>query len=526
MYKALSIGIAAVAAVLLLLGSGARPVEAASTVLVFSTADSGPGTFRAAIDQANNNSNVGTIKFFTNGPITLNDPVEYDGSQPLTLSGLFNTVIQGSSANPLGNTDLVCPFDDDEGLFESTGGADLTLLSLTFQNNPCGNGVYVYLDDDEDVSITLNRVTARNNYEDGFRITEDSSCDGGTDINLTVTTSTFSGNGNDGLEILDEGAGDVTASLRFSAFRDNGVDGLDIYEECDGDVSLTTLSSTFNDNGWDSDDDGDGLDVREAGSGDVDITLNGLDASRNTGDGADIGENDLSSVNSLSLQGAEADETDPDGPETATCEGDNLTLTVNGGRAAQNGSDGFEIDEDGCGSLYMTVTGVVASGNAGDGFAAEEIGPGDLEFTAGSATTADYNGHNSENEDGNGFRLSEAGYGSLNAQLSGIAARFNGAVEQSGDGIDAQEDDDGDLNVLLTLSVVLGNLDDGVDLEELGCGNFDATLVSSNAGLNAAYGVKALQEPCIDESGTLTNVFTSVLANGEGDYDLLDVVLN
>ncbi|MEZ4553647.1 MAG: hypothetical protein R3B59_07035 [Dehalococcoidia bacterium] len=535
MYKALSIGIAAVAAVLLLLGSGPRTVEAATTVLVFTTADSGPGSFRAAIDQANNNSNVGHIRFLTNGPITLNDPVEYEGSQPLTIAGLFNTVIQGQSTNPVGNTDLVCDVDDDEGLFESTGGADLTLISLTFQNNPCGNGVYVFLDDDEDVSITLNRVMARNNDEDGVRIEEDSYCSGGTDINLTVTTSTFSGNGNDGLEINDEGDGDVTASLRFSAFRDNGEDGFDIYEECDGDVSLTTLSSSFNDNGWDSEEDGEGIDVDERGSGYVEVTLNGLDASRNTDDGVDVDEMDGSEIDSLSLQGGEAGEADPedkqpaasDGPQTATCEGDNLTLTVNGGRANDNDSDGFDIDEEDCGSLYMTVTGVMASGNADDGFQADEYGPGDLDFTAGSATSADRNGSGDVDEDGNGFQLYEESYGSLYVSLASVGARYNGAFDESGDGIDLEEWDNGDLVLDMGVSAVLSNFDDGIDAEEYGCGTLDATLLSSTVSLNADDGIDAEQEyDCGDPDGELTLIFTSVVANLDEDLELDGVVLN
>ncbi|MGE0230066.1 MAG: hypothetical protein AB7U23_16320 [Dehalococcoidia bacterium] len=532
MFKALSVGIAAVAAVLLVLGSGARPAEAASTVLVFSTADSGPGTFRAAIDQANTNSNVGYIRFLTNGPITLQEPVEYSNNQPLTLAGLFNTVIQGQSTNPVGNTDLVCDVDDDEGLFESTHGADLTLISLIFQNNPCGNGVYVYLYDDDDVSITLNRVTARNNDEDGVRIEEDSNCYAeGTGVDLTVTTSTFSGNGNDGLEIDDRGEGDVTASLRVSFFRDNGEDGFEITEECDGDVSLTTLGSTFNDNGWDAKDDGEGIDIEESGSGYVDVALHALEASRNDGEGVEIQETDGAGNNSLET--ADADDVDPDdgqpaasdGPQTATCEGDNLTLTVNRGRANDNGSDGFDIEEHDCGSLYMTVTAVVASGNADDGFGAFEWGPGDFDFAAGSGTAADNNGPDDIN--GNGFELDEESYGSLHVDLTSVAARYNGGFDHDGDGIDLQERDNGDLVLDVRVSAVLSNVQDGVALEENGCGAFDATFLSSTVSLNAGDGIEAHQEyDCGDPDGELTLIFTSVIANLDADLDLDGVVLN
>jgi len=521
-FRALPVGIAALAAMFLILGQGPSPAEAA-TVVVTSNADSGPGTFRAAVDQANGNSSITVIKFLTNGPITLQSSVEYYGSQPLSLMGLFNTVIQGSNVTSTGGPSTAC---HSSGLFESNNGADLTLVSLTFQNNPCGNGVYVELDDDYDVNILVNKVVMRDNSRNGLRILEDSDCSGGTDIYLTILYSTFSGNDEyDGVIVEDNGDGSVTANLKFSQFRDNYEDGFDIEEDCNGDVSLTTFSSSFNGNG------DDGLDVDEYDDGWVNATLNGLDATNNDDDGVNMDEQDYSNIGSVSVgtEGDDAAENDQpapvDGPEAATCYGDDLSLTVNGGRASNNGSDGFDINEYDCGSLWMTATGVVASGNDDDGFDVYEESGGDLNFTANSATTADFNGQ--DDEDGNGIQLYEDGYGSLNANLASSAARFNGDWGESGDGIDLEEHYYGDLNLNMGLTVVLSNRDDGLDMEEFGCGTIDATLVSSTVSLNADDGIDAEQEyDCSDGDGEVTLIFTSVIGNADSNLELDGVIQN
>lgn len=519
MYKALpAVGIAAIAALVLILGSKATPAEAA-TVVVTSNADSGPGTFRAAVQQANTNPSVTYIKFLTAGPITLQSPVLYSGTQSLTLSGLYNwTVIQGSSTWPCA-----------EPLFASTGGGDLTLISLSFSGNWCGDGVRVTLPDvNRTVYITLNNVLMNGNDGNGLLIVEnDQDCDSGdASINLNVLSSTFNGNSYYGLWVREYGSGSLTVSTKFSSFNDNyDADGLRASERCSGDLTVTTIASKFGGN------DENGLRGDESQEGGVNATLSGLDATGNGDEGVDFDEDD-DPFNPASIGTADDDRDNEDtasaadGPAVASCgAGGNLTLTVNGGRANDNGSDGFELGESGCGSVYATFNAMVVSLNQDDGFDIEERSGGDLEFTVGSATTIDNNGHG--DSDGDGVRLSELEYGSLIARITSSTVRWNGAVASDGDGIEIAEDGYGDVVLNIALTPVVGNRDDGLDLTEGECGDLDATLVSSTVSLNADRGVEGSQDSqCGDDFGELTLIFTSVLGNGGNNIDLSGIVVN
>ncbi|MGE0136078.1 MAG: hypothetical protein AB7T16_13220, partial [Dehalococcoidia bacterium] len=69
-------------------------------------------------------------------------------------------------------------------------------------------------------------------------------------------------------------------------------------------------------------------------------------------------------------------------------------------------------------------------------------------------------------------------------------------------------------------------LNDGVFLEENDCGNLGASFVSSTVSANADDGIDAEQDDCGSDEGDLTLVFTSVVANGDNNLDLLGVVQN
>ena len=324
--RVLTASAVAVAAVLLLLGSssGVRPAEAASYVVVTSSNDSGPGTFRDAIDQANDDSSITLIKFLVYSPINLYDEVEYYGEQPLTLQGFFNTTIQdGYYSMTTGDAGIAC---HGNALFESSGGADLTLKSLTFQNKDCGNGVRVDIPDvyDEataadhyEVAVTLQGVVLRNNSRNGLYIEEDDDYDYECDytdasIKLTVTASTFKDNGDDGILVEEYGYGDLTAFIGGSQFKDNDDDGIDLNEECDGNLDLTATTSGFNNNGED------GVDADESGSGSLNATLKLVTASGNGEDGVDIDEDDYMYYGSVQAQADEEDDAAGTADDVAT----------------------------------------------------------------------------------------------------------------------------------------------------------------------------------------------------------------
>src|SRR6056297_2795536 len=99
----------------------AQPVDAGghtpnSSVRVTSGADSGPGSFRAAIDAANLDPAIDTVRFHSGLHVDLLDEVVFTGEQDLTISGR-NSTISGASVAP--DTDTW-----DSGLFVATGGGD------------------------------------------------------------------------------------------------------------------------------------------------------------------------------------------------------------------------------------------------------------------------------------------------------------------------------------------------------------------------------------------------------------------
>ncbi|MGE0230064.1 MAG: hypothetical protein AB7U23_16310, partial [Dehalococcoidia bacterium] len=419
MYRALAIGVAAVAAVMLLLGQGPRPAEAATTLFVTTNNNAGPGSFRAAVEQANSNPNVGTIKFLASGPINLQNAVVYTNTQPLTLSALARTVIQGAANWPFsvtceasGDASASClPPCSNSGLFTSTSAADLTFLSLTFQNATCGSGIRVQLPDvNRTVNITLSAVFLKNNDEWGLSIDEDDDgCGSDASINLTLLSVSATDNDRDGVRVAEFGDGGLTVSTGFSQFLRNGEDGLYPTEHCSGDLVLTTGASSFNGNG------GNGINGQESDTGGTTVTLNGLDASNNGSDGVYFEENDdangAGSAGTASEDepaGAAAEE---DGPAPASCSGGSFDFTVNAGRTNSNDDNGIELFEYGCGDLNIRLAGLIATSNGDDGVEASEEYGGDLYFRAGSATSASYNGRT--NEDGDGFELDEEGWGSV-----------------------------------------------------------------------------------------------------------------
>jgi hypothetical protein len=522
MFKALSIGIAAVAAMVLLLGQGPRPAEAATTFYVTSNADSGPGTFRAAVDQANYCYDSVVIKFLVSGPVNLQDSVEYDCDYPITLSGrLTKTTIQESNIVSTGDADTAC--SSSTALFESTNGADVTLLNLIFQYNNCGSGVSVFVDEDYDTTyVTLNNVILRGNDRQGLYVyEEDEYCDDyNQSIDVTILNSTAIDNGDNGVRVREYGYGNLTARVSFSQFKDNGEAGLLVAEHCDGDLFLTTLSSAFNDNYED------GILAEESGDGKATASLTALDASRNGDDGVVFNEDDEADTESLDTAAHTDEDPADDGADIATCYGDDLSLTIAGGRANDNGEDGIDVDEDDCGTLYATFTTFVANNNDDDGIDLDEESGGDLVVRASTAVQTSNNGRDDEDDDGNGIQLDECGYGSIDADLSGFTANANGNFEGSGDGIDIDEDYKGSVTLTVKFGTILSNLDDGVDVQENGCGDLTATFSNSGVNLNASDGFELYQEDCGGDEGDLNLTASAVLGNGDDNFDLDGVTLN
>ena len=105
-----------------------------TVLFVTSDDDAGAGTFREAIEQANMDPTVSFIKFQPQvNTVELQSSVEFTGTQHLRIDGTAATI--EAAAGMEGAFDL----------FVSSGGADLALSWLTFQQGK--TGVYVPVPD-------------------------------------------------------------------------------------------------------------------------------------------------------------------------------------------------------------------------------------------------------------------------------------------------------------------------------------------------------------------------------------------
>ncbi|MEZ4553597.1 MAG: hypothetical protein R3B59_06785 [Dehalococcoidia bacterium] len=470
------IGAASLGALALMLVVGARApreVEAAS-LSVFSSADSGPGSFRAAVEAANADSIITEIVLRNWLPVTLYTSVDYTGTQALTIRGdnpLAYRTIQGSLFVP-GDPNIE-PLDC--GMLRSTGGADVTFSQVTVQHSWCDALNIVPVAGDDEIVITLNKVVLRNNFGSGLFLHEIEEAEAA--IRLHVTSSLVTGNGRcrgaggcafGGIELQGVGQGSIDAELSGSAFNGNGGDGLSVaWDEAevttapppvlDIDLTVTANSTSFNDNGGSvpvlgvaergsgrgpsiaSHQSGNGLTVAGTGlgAGTVSVTLTKVQASGNAGDGVEI-------IEGFGL----------------TDDTSNVVFAATSVLAWGNGSDGLDVAEFGDGALEMDLASVSTWSNGGSGVAGSEEGDGDFGFEAA--------GSSSYRNGFNGFSLEAGGGdGELSAEFNQTVVSANGA-----DGIHGDDAGDGFAGGGLSFEVsgctIVFNGDDAIDLSATG----------------------------------------------------------
>jgi hypothetical protein len=337
---------------------------------VTSSADSGPGTLRAAIEAANTDPRIGEIRIATKlGVIGLLSPVEYTGAQDLELSGRARIDASGTGGDGIrsvGGADLeieglrIAGAPDNNIAIEVPAGATGTLRVELEDVTLVGSGNHgLFIEDqiensDASIALSLEQVTVKDNGygdvdQDGIRVNE-----GGLGgIRLTIRQSDFVGNGADGLELDEKGDGDVEIRLVGASFRENGPkdpsdldDGLDVDEDGDGAITGRIVNSSFNDN-FDQ-----GLDLNENAAGDLRITLVNVRANGNGQEGIDLEEDD-----------------DVNGGGDLVAELVNVTVNGNGFADPTNG---LKIEEDGVGNLTASITGSRASDNAAAGATFEQ----------------------------------------------------------------------------------------------------------------------------------------------------------
>ena len=443
-----------------------------TTLMVVDSGNDGPGTFRAAIEEANLDSSVDKIRFAKGlDPIVLESSVAYTSGQDLRIAGRGATI----------TSDVEGDFD----LLVSSGGADLELRDLTFDGGDEGVYVPVPAAATGTLTVKLHRVALVNNYGHGLHL-DDKFADSAASVELIAHKIRVQNNGSipgpaviedrDGIRVDEGGDGDLLASISHSRVIANGGDGIELDETGDGDVVLRAIASKFDDNGFEDPADlDDGFDIDETGDGSVRANVAGS--------------------------------------------------TFNGNR-----DEGVDFDEEGLGDLIVNLAGVRANGNKDENIKlsedadAEPPDPEDYdlndpagiaEFEADVAAVNDEGGGDliahlafvqaNGSEDGDGIRFEEFGFGDLTANLLLVVANGNDDEGiQISEGTDLYDDPD--------VAAVR-------DLSALNSGDLRVRVAGSKVKHNGDKGLQVEQFTFGEDVGRLKIRFSDISGNADDDLD-------
>jgi hypothetical protein len=389
-----------------------------AVVFVTTGADSGAGSLRDAIGQANTDANLHTIVIKNDiGAINLESSLGYTGGQDLTIKG-NDVVIQ-----PIGGEST---FD----LLESTGGADLTFERLAFRDGLKGIDIIVPAGATGTLSVTLKQVSILDNVEHGLHI-DDLTNSSAAGVNLNVQGSVITGNGSDpddfdGIRVDERGAGGIVATFHNTIVADNGGDGTELDERDGGDVTFVIQHSSFNHNGIaNADDLEDGFDVDEGGQGDIVGDIANSTFNDNFEGGLDINEDDGDDPNDggnliVNLRNVEGNDNDDKGLDFNEDNGGNLVAVFVAVEASRNGifadnlEEGIVLEEAGAGNIVAHFRNVTTNGNGDDGIDVDETGDGNL--------VASFNDITANDNGAEGIDLDEDGTGAFIVSLHHIVS--------------------------------------------------------------------------------------------------------
>jgi|SoiMethySBSTD1v2_1073268.scaffolds.fasta_scaffold345044_2 hypothetical protein len=405
--------------------------------LVSNSNDSGPGSFRAAIDLANADPDVTHVQFTGSARmIALQQTVNFTGAQALTIKG--NGAVLDGSGIALG------------AAFLATGGGDLTISRLTVRNAPAeGVAVEVPAGATGTIYVSLAQVEIRANRGHGVLVNdqEDPSTVDGVQPNangsaasvfVTVTNSRFVGNGysvsdRDGLRVNEGGDGDLAIVVRHTVAADNAADGIEVDERGAGDVLVDVGFAEVVRNGkFDPEDLDDGFDIDEYNDGSIIGFVVSTIASDNYEEGLDFNENNAGDLRvnlvRVDASGNREEGVDYEEDDDFAGGGDLVTSMIDvttNGNGADGGDAGLKIREKGVGHLDTTLRRIEASNNLIGGVSVREDADGDLRSRIERVVA--------EANSGRGIDFDENGAGSLAVRASASTSLTNGDVDLRAD---------------------------------------------------------------------------------------------
>ncbi len=370
--------------------------------------DSGPGSFRAALENG-----ATSVRFSRSvSSVSIVEPLVYDGERALRISGSGQTI---DAAALQGDADIL----------SISVGADLSISGLSFiggafdvnpnPNEPTGGkGIFVNVPETREgiVRVRLSGVSVAGVGNHGIHVSDCTLrdlCGGGSAgggegspasvyvklDDVTINRVGFGRQDADGVRVDERGDGSIYFAASNSIFANVGADGIELDEGNDGDVVVNVNDSVFDSNG------------------------------------------EYCLAIPFLVGGPCDDDGDPDV------------------------DDGFDIDEAGEGSLYARVANTKVSNNFDEGLDFDEEDAGDIVMRVSQVTAFG-------NED-EGIKASEEGEGGLRTALRRVTTSNNNGSKE---GIELEEADDGDVNLSVLDSLLIGGDDEELKVvqEDQGAG--------------------------------------------------------
>ena len=431
---------------------------------VTTNADDGPGSFRAALEEAASRPLVDTIVFDRGlGEIVANTELLYESSDAIVIKGNGNVIRAGA-------------LDDDTLHF--VGHGPVTISDLKFIGGP------------------------------GDSIDRDIEGDGHGLVRTTLINVEVQGADQSALDIYDDYTGfGVEVVIKGSLFQNNSReeddeddehDQVNITEYDKGDLKITVESSNIV---WAVADDG----FRAAENGDGALHFTASNSAFNNNGGAKGGD------------------TNNDGVVIAECDAGNLVIDLNNVEINDNADDGIDGAEAGEGSLFLTGDGVTANRNGEDALDIDEDSPGDFEgdceeeFEGGGDWIGSLKNSTFEQNFQSAFDVDEHVEGNFTFVLRRVDADRNGTEAGNGDpSVNVDEDGDGNHRLVMINSSASDNEHDGVGAEEEDSGNLRITLIKSDVSRNLGDGIQT-----DDDSGNppIVRLFSTIQSNAGLDIN-------
>ena len=150
--------------------------------------------------------------------------------------------------------------------------------------------------------------------------------------------------------------------------------------------------------------------------------------------------------------------------------------------------DGLRVDQGGAGDLVADLDRSTFDGNLADGVELDEKGDGSVDAAADRSTFND-NGDTT----------------AIECTVEDLCGDdFGETIEDLDDGFDIDEEDAGDLTVVVSRSEVNDNRDEGMDMDEAGDGSIVGTVIRTEASRNGDEGYKASEADAGDNTAHIS----------------------